>query len=79
MFWLELLTLRDISTTFHQFDGVGSNHDGERAGNLILSDLGVGISPDVMLTQNSAGVCPSLLYSSFNHLPLRSALLLEAG
>lgn len=44
--------LREILTKFPQCDGVGQNHAGERANNLILGDLGVGISPGVMLTQN---------------------------
>lgn len=50
--WLELLMLREILTKCPQCDGVGQNHAGERADNLILGDLEVGISPGVMLTQN---------------------------
>lgn len=44
--------LREILIKFSQFDGFGRNQTGERADNLILGDLWVGIRPGVMLIQN---------------------------
>jgi len=43
---------REILIKCPEFDQVGQNHAGERAGNFILGDLGVGISLGVVLTQN---------------------------